>query len=512
MKLLLTFVTGWLMALCPNVTVAQDDAAVGAAGKKANPFRQLLSPKDYEDAKRQLRDDIETVGKLMVSGMPLDGAQIVAVPTGGVADQAGLRNDDVIYRAGRWEVWGGQPPLRMQNRKQQIFAVRPEDGKKLDYWAEPGALGVRIRIYNRPEIAFLRGRGNRSPDWDRDLVAAMLAYRSDPAFAETAWHLAVERGCEVDRLGAYFAAIFRAQWPDDAGQVDAAIDRFVGHFESVEKIPSVFLTGLVPLLAARGRIEDLAALSHVRSPNFPWRPAVFEKMREWRPGGGSLSPLLLSQSGASKGKDITRELVRFVGGAAQGEFRIEATEHVGAGAFKLETFGLERPLKNAHLRWVFQIESITRPEGRPAALRLAIIRGDTSRSRPPVRFPAIPPFHDVRLVAVALLGKSDEGDSRLELSSSGVEAAWQMWTRQLAFPKPNVFVLRTELDRPDADLAASRTNELDLIRIDGEVGVWLNGTPCLQLPVDPAIDDVRFHLHLSGAVVKTQDLSVAELP
>ena len=497
-----------LSSLAVLFVLAASDRCVAADGQ--NPFRQLLSERDYENEKRNLTQKIERVGKLTVSGMPLDGAQVVTVPAGGAAAAAGLRTEDVIVRAGRWGIWGGQPMLRMPNRKQQIFAVRPEGGQKLDYWATPGALGVRTRIYNRPEIAFLRGRSNRSPDWDRDLVAAMLAWRSDPVLSETAWYFAVQRGCEVDRLGAYFAAIFRAQWADSAGQVDAAIDRFVGHFESVGKVPTVFLPGLIPMLAAQGRIDDLAALAKVRSPNFPWHPAVLERMQEWR--GGEDAPSSSLPSHAGKGKDITKELVRFVGGESKGEFKVEDTEYVGANQFKLVTFGIDRAMKNVHLRWVFQIETLARPEGRPAALRVAIVRSDASRSRPPVRYPAIPPFHDVRLVAAALLGPSDEGDSRLELSSSGVESAWQSWTRQLAFPKPNVFVLRAELDRPDADLAAARTNKLDLIRVDGEVGVWLNGTPCLQLPLDPTIEDVRFHLHLSGAVVKTQDFKVHELP
>lgn len=480
------------------------------AADDRNPFRQLLSTKDFEDNKRQLADEVETVGQLTVNGMPLDGAEIVTVPAGGAAEREGLRIQDVITRAGRWEAWGGQPLLRMPNRKQQIFLIRPEGGKKMNYWAEPGDLGVQTRIYNRPEIAFLRGTSNRSPDWDRDLVAAMLSWRRDPVFAETAWHFAVEKGCDVDLLGAYFAAIFRAQWQDKSGQVDASIDRFVSHFESVEKIPTVFLSGLVPVLAAQGRLDELAALSKIRSPNFPWSPAVFERMKEWRSGKGPPAPSLLGAG--DEGKDITAELIRFVGSSAGGEFKVDATSYVAEGEFKLETFGVERPLKNVHLRWVFQIETISRSTGRPAALRLAITRRDTSRSRPPVRYKPIPPFHDVRLVSAALLGKNDGGESRLQLSSSGVEAAWQMWTRQLAFPRPNVFVLRNELDRPDLDLAAARTNQLDLIRVDGEVGVWLNGVPCLQMPVDPAIEDVRFHLHQSGAVLNTQEFKVEELP
>jgi len=476
-----------------------------SAGAAENPFRELLSEQRYEEEKAQAKQHFREAAKLSVANMPLTGAEVFAVRPGTPAENAGLKVGDLIYRIENQTLWGESLWVRRPKRDQQFYSVSAERGK-MTFWVPPGPIGVVHRPFNRIDLAYLKMRNNRSQEWDKDVVLACLNWQTDAVLAETAWHRAIDRGYSPDVLSAYFEAIFKMQQTVGAEQ---STSRFLGHFDSAGVVPTMFVPGLLPLLTSTGKIDELGELANYRSPFFPWTADDIALLQAWKETAPPYPGGLLDV----KKKDITGELQHLHGDLSGEPYVPAATHRVAPGSLVSEIFGIARPLKNAHLQIRLKLRTSGDHAAIPSSLRLSIVERDQSKATRPVRYPAVRPYHNVRLVSAAFLAGGNDGrNDRLSLSSSGLEATWSAWCRDAKVLAEFDVHTRTELDRPDARLGGDHELvTLDLVRLKNEVAVYLNGAAYLRLPVDPDVDDVVFDWQRSGVVCDKVEVKAFEL-
>ncbi len=470
-----------------------------------NSFRDLLSEERYEEEKARMKQQFEWAAQLSVAKMPLTGAEVFLVRPDTPAANAGLKSGDVIYRIENQTLWGESLWIRRPIRDQQFYAVSPDKGK-LTFWVPPGPIGVVHRPFNRIDLAYLKLRTNRSAKWDKDVVLACLKWQTDAALAETAWHRAIDNGYSPDLLSDYFAAVFKMQ---QVGGAEAETTKFLSHFKSAAVVPTMFVPGLLPLLTSTGRIDALSDLSTHRSPVFPWTPDDIVRLQAWQKAGAAFPGSLVEV----KKKEITGELQHLSGDLSGMPYGAATSARVAPGSLESESFGLARPLKNAHLKIRLKLRTSGDHAAIPSALRLSIVKRDQSAAKRPVRYPAVRPYHDARMVSAAFLAGGNDGtDDRLSMSSSGLEATWSAWSRNIEVLAEFDVHARAELDRPDARLGGDHEFvTLDLIRLENEVAVYLNGASYLRLPVDPTVDDVSFDLQRSGVVCEKVELKAFEL-
>jgi len=484
-----------VLILCCNIS---GDAA-------DNPFRELLNEQSYQEEKRVMKQQFDNAAKLSVAKMPLTGAEVFLVRPGTPAEKAGLKVGDVIYRIENQTLWGESLWNRRPKLDQQFYSVSPDRGR-MTFWVPPGPIGVVHRPFNRIDLAYLKLRNNRSPEWDKDVVLACLKWQSDAALAETAWHRAFDAGYSPDVLSDYFAAVFKMQQPEGA---EAGTTQFLTHFKSAGVVPNIFVPGLLPLLTSTGRVDALADLTTHRSPVFPWTPGDIARLQAWQKAGTPHSGSLLEVNK----KDVTGELQHLSGEQSGMPYEAEASFRVQPGSLRPESFGLARPLKNAHVQIRMKLRTSGDHESIPSSFRLSIVKRDQTTARRPVRYPAVRPYHDARMVSAAFLAGGNDGrNDRLSMSSSGLEATWSAWSRDTGIVAEFDVSARTELDRPDARAGGDHELvTLDLVRLENEVAVYLNGAVYLRLPADPEVDDVAFDLQKSGVICERVELKVFEL-
>ena len=497
---------GRVFARGPARAIAVAGIAMLWSGNVAgNPFRELLNEQTYEDEKARMKQSFEQTAKLSVAGMPLTGAEVFAVRPDTPAANAGLRSGDVIYRIENQVLWGESLWSRRSKRDQQFYSISLDRGKNT-FWLPPGPTGIVHRPYNRIDLAYLKLRGNRSPKWDKDVVLACLKWQSDAALAETAWHRAINSGYSPDVLSAYFAAVFKMQQP---GGAEAETSEFLAYFKSAGVVPNMFVQGLLPLLSANGRVADLSDSVTQRSPHFPWTADDIVRLQDWQKSGAAFAGSLLDV----KKKDISAELQHLSGDLSGMPYVAAATTRVAPGSLQSESFGLARPLKNTHLQMRLKLRTSGDHAAIPSALRLSVVKRDQSAAKRPVRYPAVRPYHDIRMVSAAFLAGGNDGrHDRLSMSSSGLEATWSAWSRDAEVLAEYDVHARLELDRPDAHLGGDHEFvTLDLVRLENEVAVYLNGACYLRLPADASVDDVAFDLQRSGVVCEKVELKAFEL-
>jgi len=503
-----TFLTGHVCALFLVICLLGGSPARGQ-DSEGNPFKHLLNSENYRKRLEALMPRFEEILEEAKSECPELGIQATGVLPGSLADRSGVIEGDVITRVDGRGMWDRLAPLTDEDTQFEFF--NPQKGL-VTAEAEPGKYGIYNQLYERPDLFYLRNSEQRNPEWDCEVTMGIHLRETDPLLAESAWYHAFEKGYQPDLLSHYmlleFGYLRQERDPEIPGE-------FLKQIAAAERKNPGTSRALLPAISKSllscGSMQIMEQLK-TAYPELPWTDGEIAKLKSFIgsgiPGG---EKTLLERATALRGELVTKQIISTMKPheekrVAPFAFLRGRTINVGVGKYwQGEGTFREGKLKNFHLQSWVRMRRKHNETPFSNAFRLEIIeagKGPFARSE---RYKHTGYPGSMQLLKMVLHSSEKFPETKMELSSSSVEPVLTYLRFPFFVPKaPHEEEGGNESESdPLAGLDKPRPKEadpfkIDIIRLENEVGLYVNEYCYIHMPCDSAVESVRILCHASG--------------
>jgi hypothetical protein len=130
---------------------------------------------------------------------PDRATRVTGISKGGTAERLGIAVGDFVLELDGTPIKDLWQFNALRNKENQLLVWQTAAGERKEGEIQPGKIGIRSVIHDRPELRYLRGKG-RDARWDREVVVALARSGTDPDLAETCLARAVAAGYKSDTL------------------------------------------------------------------------------------------------------------------------------------------------------------------------------------------------------------------------------------------------------------------------------------------------------------------------
>ncbi|MCF6311924.1 MAG: hypothetical protein L3J39_05695 [Verrucomicrobiales bacterium] len=509
------FFLGLVIILLPPWSIAR-------GAENHNPFLERIGASAYRKATGRLNLILDEVKNEALTDIPTTGAKVAKVAPASQASDLKIKPGYVLYKLGNQNLWGNIP-WDKRNKNTSLYFTNLS-GEKNTTIVSPGVIGIHLVEHYRPDLEYIRKQSNINKPWIKHAIIGSLRWELDPKLAETAWHHALKEGYPEDVFSDYFAALFAMQRPKGAHK---ELIKFIQDFDTLEKIPTVFLPRLITLLASVGDLELIKRLQQQENPNFPWLEEDIKKLESWSNGKALPKESLLKRAREIHLERINGKVFAFakrVGVVVPypiPEFITQPPSAISRpnGFYTYRRFGKQTTLKNLHLSATVTIQCLGRHDQWDNSFFLRIEEKEQLNAKPSTRYhPFEEPASNNQLLSIGFILSRQDTAPKCKVSGSQLEAV-------LSQPNPYISMnlltddvqnLTTDMlsvsqGRAD-ELQEMRTMQLDLIRYNNEAAIYLNGICYYHMPIDPSIEEIAFSYQISGVEVTFSNFSVWKLP
>lgn len=455
--------------------------AIVSAQDPEPDFRTLVESGEYAEALSGYREQIDEAGKLAATDLPTTGTKIGPVVPGSTADRLGIVPGMILTSL------NGEPTnwsLRWKDRTGDSEAVfYTADGQEIRHSVPPGLLGVNKYKYFRPELSLIRAnKGSQDEAWYPHAVLGALAAETNPALAETAWSMAMKEGYREDVHSDYFAAAFALH---RAGRLSPALDRFLARCDTPEGVPLWSQEVIVGLLAAEGRIDDLAKIMSQKEAYRIWSGDDMKRLQSLSsappPSITEMDPLAYVNSRPFRFLNSEMEVINeYDAGWKRSGDRPPFSSPMAAitrppGYFTRTGMRHDSEVKNFHVR--LDLARLGVAGHHEKYMELAEVTLVSNSDSPSRLRDGTPP--DENVVVRTIIGYVQTASDEVKMPSftftaSNLPSRWNMST--VPFRKPI-----TMADRRTG--FGFENLVIDLFRIEKEIFVYINGTRYLRMPI-----------------------------
>jgi len=454
------------------------------AGSAQDPeplFRTIVESAEYAEALSDYREQIDEAGKLAATNLPTTGTKIGSVVPGSTADRLGIVPGMILTSL------NGEPTnwsLRWKDRTGDSEAVfYTADGQEIRHSVPPGLLGVNKYKYFRPELSLIRAnKGSQDEAWYPHAILGALAAETNPVLAETAWAMAMKEGYREDIHSDYFAAAFALHRP---GKLGPALDRFLARCGTPGDVPLWSQEVVVGLLAAEGRIDDLARIMGQKEAYRIWSDDDLKRLQSLTttppPFIAEMDPLAYVASRPFRFLNSEMELIdAYDAGWRRSGDRTPFSSPMAAisrppGYFARTGMRHDSEVKNFHVR--LDLARLGVAGHHKKYMELAeVTLVSNSESAGSLRDGSPP---DENVLARTIIGYVETAPDEVKMPSfnftaSNTPSRWYM----------NSAPYRTPITMADRRTGYGFENlVIDLFRIEREVFVYINGTRYLRMPI-----------------------------
>lgn len=464
-----------------------------------NPFREIFPREEYDKRLEAAEEYIKAAIRLAAeTRQPAVGEKLEKVDEKLSLEKPGMRVGSILVRQGNQRSWARYlPAILVRPEPYTAFFIDPDD-KEQQVELEPGLQKVTYSRVYRPDLAYLRNEiGKRDPKWDRHMVFAGLAFASNAKLTETALHHAIEAGYQEDTLTDFFKVVFRTFTKEGPAR---EMEKFLSHFEGKE-IPWIYIPPLHNALVVTGRIDFMQRIAKEAGDNCVYDAAMLEQFLEWT-GGETTWPegSLLDRARANRGKSIagifkTSQRVQVHQDGKRKE------DQLGPGPPVEEPFGFSSPPgnyfhveyvsedipQNIHQHLAVKLQANGIDSGWQTKFSIDWVNLYSAKKPPPknTRFYRTSPKTFLRFST-----GTNYGETLVETAGNGMPGLILTHENIISIPFVENPILPGSLQEDFVKnkakrSAEARVMEIDMIRYQSEIGIFVDGICYLHLPTDP---------------------------
>ena len=496
-----------------QITVLVTLTGSGLLAAETAVFPKLVDGAEYERRlgiwKKTIEKDKQSA---KLADYPSVGDRVSTLSDEGTFVGAGIPLNSIIVDWGNLKSWGGFTPRPVLETAREIEYVDP-DGKLQSAQIEGGPTGAKFSRHYRLGVAYRRGEvGVLDASWADDIAVACASVVSDWDLSKTALHLALEKGYPEDELTDWFRCVF-ARFSENGP--DDEMEQFLARFET-GPIPWPLIPPLHDVLVASGRIDFMQRIEHDAESGGVFDSDTIEQFLKWTDGETKWpEEKLLSRAIANRGEslnglfnsenDITEEDLQnhfgreFSWRTRPGQYfglTYNSDVEKGGGGGKIpQNFHYRISLTlfatGLHPRW-----------GTSFRVGFSNVFEDVNSAPLNTRFAMSGMPLSFRRLFVSLdksYGVTSAATSANSLPGSLTKRARSFNISFIDDPVlPENFEKSFEANR-EKYTEIPAPIQIDLIRYNHEVGVFINGQCWLHQPTDPDPDrDLEFRLHSVG--------------
>ena len=487
-------------------------------------FELKVDESDYTGFVSSLEEKLGDPDILRQLKHPAYCLKIDSIVAGSQADKAGVKPGWLIARMNGVPICHHRHwySAEIADDAERIAEFYTPKGRLKTFTFGPGMIGYTRGNYWVPELQVLR---MVAPGlWDRHLMVAVKAWeRGQSEIAETALFWAVEAGMPPNLASTIWAALLELN-KGDSQKSSRLYSAAIESLEKNESWPNYFFRGLETLAFAHDDWETLGKVTAYRDYEGDFRKKELEPWTQWKRPKQSLSERIKGQEGPNEiGKVITVKADWMSKSAQKGALQVRA---IRKGRFS-------RELKQDH----YNYHVFTLPENiQNVVVRFSLLLGS---SKQPLKRKA-PSSVFFRLIDLDWREREDSFGIYRETESGTVSATMiGAGFGQTNYSERYVFfrsgdskhTVRTQFIVPWLDWDESkelgdwigkwkgaepqfpeRLMNVEMIRLNGEAEVSVNGIRLVNLPVPEKPDRLGVQIQFVGAVALVKDLELRRLP
>lgn len=471
-------------------------------------FRHLIDASVYSESLSAHRAQIEEAEKLAATDAPASGTMIGFVAPGSTADRLGVVPGMVLTKL------GGEPTfwsLEWRERTGPTEAVfLTTDHKEIGHTVPPGLLGVGKLRYFRPELPLIRAHeGSKEEAWYRHAILGAITCETNPALAETAWSMAIGEGYPDDIYSRFYAAMLA---PPTPGRLGTSLDRLLDACAGPEGVPLWAQELICGLLAAEGRIPDLAGIMNQGTvyPFFSKQDLTHLQALPALDSAtiGGMDPLAYVTSRPFRILNNEMEVIdQYDAGLTRSGSREPFSTPVVAisrppGYFARTGLRYRSPVKNIHVRLnIAKLGIAGHHEKNDEALDLVLLSNSANPGRNRDGTPAAANVLARASVSYANIYSKEVKTPAFLISAGNLSASWHRQTGSHRKPTP----------LKDGRTAFGFENLIfDLFRIENEVFVYINGSRYARMPIVEDQGEPGVFFRCVGTSIFFNELTVRE--
>jgi len=445
-------------------------------------FGLQLAQEEYERRLDAVWSKLD-LATLESSKAPPRGVRITAVQNDTYTQQLGLKPGEFItHFGGDQKIWSmysdwpvGPQDIRVVDVSGVVRTVRVPGPKPQ----------IELATQWQPELIYLRS-DQRNPKWDKPVLVGLLACETDPELAETAWHHAVNSGYKPDTISDACGSVIAFKQGRHADAV-AFLWRLLQAAKSGEEYPIRKILiyrialGNFKLIEGAPFTGNLISRKHLGDIVEMHRSLPPEKRAVQPPHVRMKSMARIDLCGLATNylKDTWKQ-------SAMDAIAKGRPFHLGAPDAHYERVGFEAPYPVSNARLSLQFRAWPSSNKRTKYAKIFI---------------------------VSIADKSYERHRAEGWASDRiVEASFEM-----AHDGPNVYLRHSSRNiisnyvDPALHLDKASWHSLEMIKIDGQAEIFIDGSRVAYVPADTRVSDMWFHLRANGMQVDIKDLKVEKL-
>lgn len=450
-------IIGFLLTVTPQLAAGVDPLE-WVKPVRPPAFRNLLSAEEFAKRSHEVLQTLGGVQQLEASAIPDHGIRFLGTVGDSQVAAWNLQPGDLILKADPHDLWGG-PFVNRERRRVTVFEM--SSGKSRSVTSKPEFFSIFFGGHWRPELTYLRTKDRRNAAWDDFVTVGAACRESAPDLAETAWFRALEAGYKRDGLteicGALIALVQnRPEVAADFAYLARAAEPKTAKFVSP--------VALLRVMLACYKLDDAYELCQKYPNQLTGEPRIFRALadvhRSWPESDRRAdSPVMVAERRYRN--DLLNRCLPLTTFARDCAPKLRE----GNGLYINIDNGIEYPMAFSPPEGVRDLE---------ATVRFSVLGIATGPRECRVEVGLFPPTPENH--ALILSGSESSAIKLNALSES----------RILLNHGHDSY--GTLVEGPGYPITLKKSQEVRIIRIGGQVEVWVNGHRILYQPLPPLED------------------------